>query len=402
MSNTVIPPSAKETIGRLPRTFRPALNGKFQEWELLFPAERRSIEAQLDWLSRLPPDSFQRLFAPIVDVESRMELPGWDADAPGMSVRETGILARSPEYPRWRQEVQKVFARIDQGLEESGRIPHIPQAVLCVLPSGLPLNGQALWPELGKQGTWVPLDTNFGSMFQPLVSSLARRKLPSGVEPLESTWVLECESSLSALVGSTPATVLSWPALKKAREEFTSRLNRIARDLHSVDKTNEELAHMDMQKLLDRRIGSSPRTREFVRAIFLSGNGSILFNNSFVQWGASETLRRVQPQVLVASFGIRQKLKPFSSVVLFENQKRKNPTPDALDPAGSLVDSLILAKYVYLTAERVARPLDRRLTLMTSCDLDRILVLSPNVPAPASGKLTQAELTGFLHRWLAS
>jgi hypothetical protein len=141
--------------------------------------------------------------------------------------------------------------------------------------------------------------------------------------------------------------------------------------------------------------------REFVRALFLSGNGSLVFNNSFVQWGASEALRRVRPQVLLACFGIRQKLKPFSSVVLFEDQSRSNPVPEENDPAGSLVDATLLAEYVYLAAQRHAGPRDRVLALMATGGLERVLVLGAPPPAPASGRITVEELCAFSLRWLA-
>ena len=58
-------PPSREIIGRLPRTFGPALNGQFQQWAMLFPAEQRSLTAQLDWLTGLSGEEFRRLFAPI-------------------------------------------------------------------------------------------------------------------------------------------------------------------------------------------------------------------------------------------------------------------------------------------------------------------------------------------------
>ncbi len=384
----MIPPSAKQLLERLPRTFRPALNDQFRNWDFLFPAEQRALEAQLDWLARLPPADFKRLFAPLLAIESRMELPRWEAGAV-MTVQDTGLLARSPLYPQWRAEVERVFARIDEGVEKSGAIRHFPRLLLCVLPPGLPPSEEPYWPELARQATWLPLDKPFGAMLSPLALSVASRKLGAGLEDIEGTWVFECDTRLSPLAESAPATVLSWTALAAARREFLSRLNTIRRDLASVDRTNQELKRLDLSRL----VKAPPRVREFVRALFLSGNGSLVFNNSFVQWGASEALRRVQPQVLIASFGIRPKLKPFSSVVLFEDQTRANPVTEQDDPAGSLVDALKLSEYVALAAQRFGHPLDRRLTIMAACDLNRVLVL---------GAQPSGDLTAFVQRWLSS
>ena len=118
MSERGAPAVAKELVARLPRTFGPALNDQLKQWALLFPAEQRRLKAQLDWLSRLPPAEFEQLFASLVEIESKMDLPRWTSNSAGLTVEETGILARSPYYPQWRTAAEKVFSRIDDGVEE--------------------------------------------------------------------------------------------------------------------------------------------------------------------------------------------------------------------------------------------------------------------------------------------
>jgi hypothetical protein len=103
----------------------------------------------------------------------------------------------------------------------------------------------------------------------------------------------------------------------------------------------------------------------------------------------------------MARFGMRQKLKPFSSLVLFEDQQRSNPTPDADDAPGSLVDALMLAEYVYLAAQRVTAYQARTLTLLTGEDLDRVLLIGAKPPMP-SGRLSPERLTAFAVKWLES
>ena len=380
-----------DLIRRLPATFGPALNDQLRQSELLFPAERRQLEAQLKWLAQLPRAEFDKLFAPLLEVESRMDLH-WDSSAAGMSVRDVGILARSPLYPQWRTEVERVFARIDAAAEQPGDLQNLPRLLVCVLPAGLSIKDQPLWPELSAQGTWLSLDRPFGEMLPQFAEALAKRVCPPGLEEDERTWVIECDTRLSGLDG---AAVLSWDDLAAMRREFLRRLNAVHRDLRSVDQTTEELKRIDVARLVGPGIAANPRLREFLRSLLLSGNGSLVFCNSFVEWGASEALRRAQPQVLIASFGIRQKLKPFSSVVLFEDQNRSNPAPDEGDPAGSLVDAMELSKYVHLAVQRVVRRPERTLTLMASCDVSRVLVLGPSKPAAG------ANLTELALRWLA-
>ncbi len=388
-------------IGRLPPTFRPALNEQLRNWNLLFPAEQTLLEGQLDWLAKLPPGELDNLFAPIIELERNMDLPRWNSTAAGLNVQDTGRLARSSSYPRWREEVEKIFSRIDEGVSQSGQLRRVRRLVVSVLPAGLDIGTQPVWPDLARRGTWVPLASPFGQFLIPFALSLAGRTPPATVEPIEATWVFECQPRLSAALDSAHATVLCWEALEPLRREFLARLNTIRRDLTAVDQANEQLKRIDISRFIGRA-DKTPQVREFVRSVFLSGNGSLVFNNSFVEWGASEALRRVQPQVLLTCFGIRPKLKPFSSMVLFEDQHRANPVVDENDPGGSLADALILSEYVYHSAQRTANRQTMPLTLMAAADLDRLLVLGPNVPVPAGERLTLEELTGFALRWLSA
>jgi hypothetical protein len=387
MADTNAPPDVRDLIARLPRTFGPSLNDQFRQWDLLFPAEQRVLRAQLDYLRSLSPEALKSLFAPIVSLESRMDLPRWDANTAGLSVSDVGVLARSPLYPQWRTEVEKVFAQIDTGAKQQKPEPRL---LVCALPPGLPIGSQALWPDLANGGKWIGLAQPLGSMLPALATAVEARKLTSGLEPIEGTWILQCDPRLS---DSANVTILTWSALIGLRREFLSRLNTIKRTLNSVDQTNEDLRRMDIGPLVGPAIAAHPRVREFLRTLMLSGNGSLVFGNSFVQWGAAEALRRASPQALFACFCIRPKLKPFSSSVLFEDQERSNPVPEEEDPAGSLVDATMLATYVYLAAQRLAAYEGRTLSILGAWDLNRILVLG--------GKDLPSELTGDSLRTLA-
>ena len=65
----------RELAPKLPRTFVPSLNDQLRQWDTLFPAEQRTITAQLQHLARLPAPDFTELFAPVVALETRMNLP---------------------------------------------------------------------------------------------------------------------------------------------------------------------------------------------------------------------------------------------------------------------------------------------------------------------------------------
>ncbi len=376
--------SDKELIARLPRTFVPALHDQLRRWDLLFPAERRLIRAQMDWLSALPPAEFKKLFGPIFEIEARMDLSKWK-----MSIEDTAILARSPLYPEWRTRVEKAFEPIEAAAESSGSLKRVPRLLLCVLPPGLPISSQPLWHDLAGEVVWIPLAKPFAELEAPLLDAIAARTV-ADLEPIEATWALEADSKIE----NPRAVVLSWNSLADIRREFSNRLNNIRRSLKSADDTSDDLRRLDLKPLLPASVYANPVVREFVRALLLSGNGGLVFNNSFVQWGAVETLRRVQPQVLIASFGVRPKPKPFSGVVLLEDQRRSNPVADSPDLPGSLIDGMMLSQYVYLATQRLAPYRDHTVTLLAIADLDRIGVIAPKRFSPGS------DLTAACLRWL--
>jgi hypothetical protein len=96
---------------------------------------------------------------------------------------------------------------------------------------------------------------------------------------------------------------------------------------------------------------------------------------------------------------MRQKLKPFSSSVLFEDQHKNNPATDADDPEGSLIDGQILAEYVYLAAGRVPAYQSRALGLLALAGMDRVL-LTGELPDGLRGSMKTIDFAAVLLHWL--
>jgi hypothetical protein len=392
----------RELLKRLPRTFAPALNEQLNKWDLLFPAEQRVLQDQLAYLAGLPAPDFDALFRPVKDVEAKMSLPAWNGAADRISISDTSVLVRSRYYPQWRLEVEKVFAGIDDSIAASTNRRTRKKVVVCILPAGLPFASGSPWSRRGSAGRAVELATTFGEGAAELLESLARRTAPA-LEPVERTWVLDAGEGLGRKLA--PAleglTMLSFEALGPVRREFLRRLNVVKKDLRSADQAFEELRRLDLAPLLGEKLRRDPRLSSFIRDLFLSGNGALLFGNSFAEWGASEALRRAQPQLLICSFGIRSKLKPFSSLAVFEDQGRANPVPEQDDAPASLIDAQILAEYVYLTTLRLPAYAERTLGVFAIDDHNAVQVTGlPPSSAWSSGPLSSSELAGGIVRWL--
>jgi hypothetical protein len=391
-------------LGKLPRTFAPALNEQVRNWDVLFPAERRTISAQMEWLDRLPEAEFRTLFDPIVAIEKQMELPPWNPATDRLSVADTGILVRSPHYQQWRAEVGRVFEKIDAGVEAAGKLRRSNKLVVSVMPAGMlvPPMG-VLWPKLEAEGKWVSLEAPFADTLPVLYRGVTEREQAPGIEPLERTWVFEYDAALSAMRVSSSAITFSFDKMGPLRREFLVRLNYVKRDLRTLDHTYDELRRLDLNHLFPEQ--TEVNVREFIRNLFLSGNGALLFGNSFVQWGASEAFRRAAPQATFCHFGVRPKIKPFSGVVLFEDQHRANPVPDQPDPEGSFVDAQLLMEYVYLSAWRGAEYAGHMLALLAVPEQNRVLVVgatSATTPLARIGSsVSTPDLVNAALSWLA-
>jgi len=392
-------------LQKLPRTFVPALNEQILNWDRLFPAERRAIGAQMGWLERLPDPQFRDLFGPIFALEKQMDLPAWSAATDRLSVTDTGILVRSPHYQQWRAEVERAFGKIDAGIAASGALKRFNKLLVAVMPAGVPIPGGALWPKREAEGKWLPLAAPFRGLLPDFYRAIATRETPAAIEPLERTWVFEYDPTLATTAVTQPVVALSFDQIGPLRREFLVRLNYVKRDLRTLDHTYDDLRRLDLKRLYPEQ--PEVVVREFVRNLFLSGNGALLFGNSFVQWGASEAFRRAAPQATFCRFGIRPKIKPFSGVVLFEDQNRANPVPDRPDPEGSFIDAQLLMEYVYLATLRSSDYTERTLTLFAVPEQARVLALGPAeaVSALTRGGGSPASVADLIERartWLAA
>jgi hypothetical protein len=143
-----------------------------------------------------------------------------------------------------------------------------------------------------------------------------------------------------------------------------------------TDQTISALREKDWTRRWPSELAGQDRMRNFVVNLFLSGNGALIFSNAFVEWAASEVLRRARPQAVVACFGMRSKPKPFTGIALFENQEKISLLPDVDDPENSAIDAAILARYVWLAACRYPE-YSRTLCLCVSEHLNTAYIVAP-------------------------
>jgi hypothetical protein len=367
----------KGLLKRLPLTFLPFVNQHLREWDYLFPYERQSVLRFLVYVGGLSEEDFSSLFRDVAQLEEKMGVRHWPFSTTEETIQNSSLLARSPYFQEWRRAVQAVFDAVEQHGPRMAAASGKPvrRLVLLVLPRRLPLDAAEVWRKWQGIGRPLKLDlASSGETSSPLELLLAGT--PGATEghseglldvamgrpnalPAD-TWVCDAGSTLVDYVlrrDPSTATVarsilLSYGRLASFRESFAHEMNTMRKDLADADAVYDRLRKVDVTSWCPAEVANDPVIRQFLRTLYLSGNGALLFGNSFVEWAASEAFRRARPSFLVAHFGVRNKPKPFTSVVLFEDAEKLNPLPPVEDLPGSAVDAEMLALYVWLAALR--------------------------------------------------
>ena len=414
-------------IKRLPLTFLPFVNQQLHQWEYLFPNERQSVERLLLYVGRLNQEESAALFRDVVELEEKMGVRHWQFSTTEQTIQNSSELARSPYFQEWRRAVQAVFDAADRSAEGNAGVSHNPtrRLVLLEIPKALPLNEARVWRSWQRIGRPIRLDlTLAGQRVSPL--ELLLTGTPSGEAKTfdgllrtarrrssaahADVWIVDAGRELiDALAGpeasSAPTPVLlSYGRLDSYRQNFSREMNTMRKDLADADAVFDRLRKVDVSPWCPTEVAGDAAVREFVRSLYLSGNGAVIFGNSFVEWAASEAFRRARPSFLAARFGVRSKPKPFTGVAVFDNPDQVNPLPAVDDFEGSAVDAQMLALYVWLAAGRYDEYQHSTVCVCIAESLSQVYVVAP--PEFTLGQETEQvnlhRLGHALSNWIAS
>ena len=401
-----------EVLARLPATVHAFILVELQKWPLLFGPEQRYQRALLEHLSSLARRGLDQAVAGIGRIEA-------DAGANRLGERNPArfqddaqaLLRKRGLSVAWRKEVDELFQKIDPALERQLYPPDAPRRlVVQIYGSGIAVQREKLWSRFTGGGLRVPLNlegTNGTEQF--LLELFGTREhgriapalLAGAIEsaPFE-TWLIESHEALHALCdakgGGTSAgslTGLSYDRLRPYRDDLTRALNRkIQSGVESPQAFAAYARSLQIVPPAGTLLYSADVLLAFVRDVLLTGNGTLLMNNTFVEWAAVQALRRAQPRILVTRFGVRDRLKPFSSMVLFSQPRASDRIPIAQDPIGSFVDVEQLSYYVWLNAEKNPAYRNKTLYVFLAEGVDEMLAIRSDLPATRS-RLAPARLS---------
>jgi hypothetical protein len=399
-----------ELLARLPATVHAFIVLELQKWPTLFAAERRYQTALLDELARFSRPDLQQATAGITRVETEAGCDKIARGNPGRFQDEAQALLRKRKLlPDWRKEIDAFFQRLDPALEAHLYPPDAPRRlVVQIYGSGIGVQTEKLWHRFKGTGFRVPLNLEdargpetflrmlFGAADGRTAALFSALKEAERPNPLHA-WVVECQDALHGLC--SPGTFgdalagLSYERLRTYRDELTRALySKIQSGVESPQAFAAYARGLKIAPAPDALLHSNEVLQAFVRDVLLTGNGTLFVNNTFVEWAAVQAIRRAQPRVLVTRYGVRDKLKPFSSLLLFSQPRESDQIPLIEDPLGSFIDVEQLSYYVWLNAEKSAAYRKKTLYLFLAEGVDEMLAVRSDMTGPASTSLTQASL----------
>ena len=403
----------KGLFDRLPPTFSTFFFEQIQEWDTLFPAERSYHERLFALIDRSDTALVEKLFEPLRRVEQVMGVNERSWPRRHFTLEQVDFLNRSPHYPEWRKTVADIFAQLDPLLEaEVARKGHA-RLVVVVAPAELPVGPDRMWLRIRQHGKRIPLEPPEDvADYLPLLLTGAARKdgahsisamCAMAKEPY-AAWSIEAGGGLSDPGNPSALVALSYDKLREYRARLTNEVTHILKT-QEVRGPRQLLAKLKELKIRasEGDVGRDPVLAEFTRATLLSGNGTLLINNTFVEWSTVQAVRRARPSATVVSFGIRNKIKPFTSLLIYADQETANPIPTQMDTLGTYVDLEIFYQYIWQEFEKYAEYRHNTAYLFVGEGMDEMLAIAPaDFPLLAAAQPVKlAQVFGTMKDWMS-
>jgi hypothetical protein len=377
---------------QLPVTFSTYCFDQIKEWELLFSAEKDYFERLFGLIARSEDKQVLELFAPLREVEKKMGVNEKVWPKRQFTLDHVDFLNRSPYYPEWRKAVAQIFSQLDPILDQEVAKVGRARLVIIVCPAELPIGPDRMWMRFRQHGKLVSLAISVeedvkdylaqiltGAKHHARQKTLAELYAASRAKSPYDTWVIDADSTLSdMIVESRDLVRLSYAALLKYRTRLMAEVDRLLQT-QGIRGPRQLGAKLRELKILpsENEFARDPVLAEFVRSVLLSGNGTLLINNTFVEWSSIQAVRRARPSVVFVSFGIRNKIKPFSSLLIYTEQETTTPVPTQMDTLGSYVDLEVLAHYVWMEFEKYPEYRRNTVYYFVGEGMDQMLLLAP-------------------------
>jgi hypothetical protein len=405
----------KGFFDRLPVTFSTFFYDQIHEWELLFPAEKSYYERFFGLLDKSGSRELDRLFENVREAERKMGVTDAIWPKRTFTLQQVDFLNRSAHYPEWRKAVSEVFAKIDPMLDAETARHGRPRVVIVLSPAEIPVSPDRLWTRISKFGKRVAVEApadaaDYASLLltgkpqaaaAPSIADLFAAS--NGALPY-SAWCVDADDRLHRISNHSDVVRLSYQRLGDYRVRMMKEVQQVVEG-EQVRGPQQLSARLKQMKIRpgENELASDAILGEFARATLLSGNGTLLINNTFVEWASVQCIRRARPAVTLISYGIRNKVKPFSSLLIYADQDTTTPIPTQADMLGSYVDLEVFHQYIWQEFMKYAEYRGNTAFLFVAEGTDELLAIAPpDFPLLSAHKPQRLDaIFGVMKDWLA-
>ena len=413
-----------EMLAHLPATVHASILVELQKWPTLFQPEQRYQRALLEHLSRVPKSSAgQRDGGDRADRGTRPESPrSRDRHPAGFQDAAQALLRQRGLQVAWRSEVDGFFRTIDPR-SRPGSIPPMHRGVSSFRSMGAASRSSATncgaaskAPASACRWTWTRRrapNSSSGTCLARRMAHGAPALLNAATAVVSARRVARsnrtrrftpcCDAGRSTQARAAAPTGMSYDRLRQYRDDLTRALNTQDPERGREPAGVCRLRAQPPDRPACRRAALRRPTSciAFVRDVLLTGNGTLLDEQHVRRMGrgAGAQARRSRASS-ITRFGVRDKLRPFSGMVMFSQPRPSDQLPSVQDPAGSFVDVEQLSYYVWLNAEKT-RPTRQRRSICFSPKASTRCWRSDRIgrPRPQSGLRPGAAVRMYAPRW---
>jgi hypothetical protein len=347
------------------------------DWK--FPAERRRLKGQLEYLASLDLAHRNLLMQGFgsIRLDDAFLRSNWVMNPSAALEQLTAWLWTSHQMDRFRESADAFEA------EMSARVPPLrptqPRLGIVVLGDEVKQPRSPLFRKLRAHGVYLQSIRPEGG-FVALLDAVKGRAVSSSARSEAGDRFLHWYVD-----GGTPAedsvlTQVSYGGLQEARQVL---LERTQQAIQSGDMGPERLRSL-LAQLRPRDIGLKPEMLDpdgqvlthFQMSLLTEGSGTQIFSTTFVQWAARECLRRAEPETLLIRYAPRQQQQTM-------NEMLTGSTAAGTDPDGSLVDADMGAYYTWLNMRRLSESEQMRFLVWFEGHAEAV-VIGPGLPGGTS------------------
>ena len=386
------PPEARklalEYVGvfqRLPLSFLPNLLREVIDYDYRFPAERKTLEKELEKLSSLSQQELNEWFLEFAAIQLSAKLEQYDwVNLPSQFVEQlSSHLWTTHQLDAFRKAATEYADRLLAAVRPDS--PALPRLGIAVIGQGVDGHEEALFRKLRPHGAYfsaIRPDDGLQRLLDVVASRAKSTPLPY------AHWYVDGGKELPH---SREITCVSYQKLEPARGALLAKIQaETAKAGAGPEALRTVMAQMRPADLGFDESGDRVLDH-FQLKVLTEGSGTQIFSTSFAQWTAREALRRAQPLTLMVRFAPRQRQKPMSELLSPSRQ------PAELDPMGSLVDADMGAYYNWINQQRLAGS-EKSLFLAWFENHREAVAISPSMPrgTVSSSAATLPELLSWM------